>query len=106
MENEIGNRIREARHKTGMSQEKLAAAAGGRNVTQINAYERGRSRPSPRVLGEIAQALGVTPEELLGNPTREATDSSVASLLADFRRRMSELTGLPETRIRISIELS
>lgn len=106
MDNEIGNAIRECRLKTGMSQEKLAAAAGGRNVTQINAYERGRSRPSPRVLAEIADALGVSAEELIGKKAATSAPSSLATLLAEFRRRIAELTELPETRVRIHVELS
>ncbi len=105
MENEIGNTIRHYRLKTGMSQEKLAMAAGGRNVTQINAYERGRSRPSPRVLGEIATALGVSAEDLLGKHEASETTQSLANLLIEFKRRLSDMTGLPDTRFKISIDV-
>ncbi len=105
MENEIGNTIRHYRLKTGMSQEKLAMAAGGRNVTQINAYERGRSRPSPRVLAEIAMALGVTSDDLLGRHEVSQATQNLANLLGEFKRRLSELTGLPDTRFKISIDV-
>ena len=60
-----GTRLRLARHARGLSQQQLAGVAG---VTRqaVSAVESGHSDPSLRVALALAQALGMTVEELFG----------------------------------------
>lgn len=62
---ELGRRIFSAREATGCRQEDLATAIGVATMT-ISRYERGSMVPSALVLGQIAEALGVTADWLLG----------------------------------------
>lgn len=59
----IRNRIREYRARTGMKQEELAALVGVRRET-IGNLEKGRYNPSLVLAWNIAQAFGVTIEEV------------------------------------------
>lgn len=88
MNNIIGDNIRKHRTAKGITQEQLGAKAGGRSVNQINGYERGRSRPSPPVLKDIADALGVKPDALLGtsaSSTRQPLDDLIRELKGRLR---------------------
>lgn len=60
----IGDRIREARKRAGMSQAELAARAWV-YPSQISNYERGLVTPRWRVLSRIAKALGVPVGDLI-----------------------------------------
>ena len=60
---EIGKRIVKARTQRGWTQEKLAAESEV-GVAHIGFIEQGRRRPTLVTLHKIAQALGVTLEEL------------------------------------------
>ena len=66
----IGERLRELRLKRGLSQDELARRA---NVTQglIWQIEAGRRTPSLRTLLRLAEALSVSPEELLPVVSKE-----------------------------------
>ena len=66
----LGNRIREARERAGLSQESLAPLAGTsrRHIMRI---EGGHHRPRPDLLGAIAAAVGTTPDELAGDDSEE-----------------------------------
>jgi transcriptional regulator with XRE-family HTH domain len=76
--------LREKRSATGLSQQSLADRAGvSRNfIAQI---ERGESVPTVVTLGRIAQALGATVAELLGEdlPATPAADTVPVPLVAD-----------------------
>lgn len=105
MTNEIGNAIRRVRLERGMSQQALAQAAGGRNVTQINAYERGRSRPSERVLNEIADALGVSLLELLGPGMTVINQSAEVDLIQTLKAKVATALGVHPVAVQLKIEL-
>ncbi|MFT8634795.1 helix-turn-helix domain-containing protein [Novacetimonas hansenii] len=60
----IGTRIRDARKAKGLSQEALGSLLGITGV-MILAYEKGRSRISTELLGQIADITGVTMAFLL-----------------------------------------
>jgi methanogenic corrinoid protein MtbC1/DNA-binding XRE family transcriptional regulator len=62
--NEIGRRIRELRIKNGQTQAELAGSAG-LNRAYIVSVERGKQNISMSVVVKIANALGVSIEELL-----------------------------------------
>lgn len=64
----IGEKLREMRHRSGMTQVELARAAG---VTQnsIAQWETGVRAPNVRHAAALANALGANPTEFLARPT-------------------------------------
>ena len=54
---ELGDQMREAREKKGLSQDELAEKVG-KHRTSINTYENGKGNPEFQVVAEIAAALG------------------------------------------------
>lgn len=60
----FGQRLKEIRKEKGMSQEQLALETGF-ELSQIGRIERGEVNTSISHLAEIANALGVKPEELV-----------------------------------------
>lgn len=82
---EIGSRIRAARMRAGMSQEKLSEALGV-TFQQIQKYEKGVNRCSGSRLIAMAAALNVPASDLLGETeitTRETdtTDHETARIV-------------------------
>ena len=61
--------IRKLRELRALSQRELAARAK-LSVTTLNRIELGRHKPLPRTVRKLAEALGVTPEELLSEQPR------------------------------------
>ena len=61
----FGRRLRAIRAERLLSQEDVARMVGT-TAMSISRYERGRTCPSARVLWDIADALGTTPDELVG----------------------------------------
>ena len=61
----IGDLIREARTKAGLSQEKLAQAVDGVSASDISKAERGEKELPQAALKQIAKATGVTQKSLL-----------------------------------------
>ena len=59
----LGKRVRELRHESGFSQEKLAELAKV-HENHIRRVEGGTANPSYLVVGRIARALGVNPSAL------------------------------------------
>jgi repressor LexA len=64
MQNEIGKRIAALRRERGMNQEELAELAMLHRVT-IAKYETGQVEPGALAIGRIADALGVSTDEIL-----------------------------------------
>mgnify|MGYP004549386821 len=67
----VGHRIRVARAEARMSQEELAKAAGV-SAASIKNYESGESCPLLQTAVVIAEALGVTVNDLCGIPKSAA----------------------------------
>ena len=63
----FGNRVRTLREQTGLSQEALAAKAGIHR-TYMGSVERGERNISLRNIIRLAEALGVHPRDLFGEP--------------------------------------
>ncbi|MCB2176497.1 MAG: helix-turn-helix domain-containing protein [Actinomycetales bacterium] len=58
-----------AREAAGLTQHQLARVVGVAGGERISAWEHGRSRPrTPDLLHRVADALGVSPRELLAAP--------------------------------------
>lgn len=68
LQRQFGNRVRELRHRVGMSQEELAFRAGV-HWTYLGSIERGERNPSLKNIASIAKALGVTLPELFSYNT-------------------------------------
>ncbi len=105
----IGDNIRRARLASGMTQAQLGKAAGGRDATQINAYECGRSVPTDRVLNEIAVALGTAIDALKGTITLASpvavSKTKIASLISELEHLIMDALGNTGKSVRISIDL-
>ena len=65
----FGKRVRELRKERGLSQVELAAKVGI-DRSYMGFLERGERNPSLEVIAKIAEALSVTPDELLKRPSR------------------------------------
>lgn len=109
---ELAQRMRAARTRTGKSQDDIAAAAGV-SLRQYNRYETGQSTPREKQIPSLAQALGV-PVEHLDEPQqqtvierleRQMTDNAAMTrsalglldqLLAEVRATRAALTGATE----------
>ena len=61
--------IRRLRELCALSQRELAARAK-LSVTTVNRIETGQRKPMPKTVRKLAEALGVTPEELLTEQPR------------------------------------
>lgn len=68
----FGDRLKELRKSAGVTQSKLAETLGV-HLQTVSKWERGVCEPDLSVLGEIASALGVTLEKLLGQKEGECT---------------------------------
>ena len=62
--------LRRKRHEQHMTQEELAERAG-LSTRYVGAIERGDVSASVTVLGQIAEALGVEPRDLLRRSSRK-----------------------------------
>ncbi len=60
----LGENVRKARKRSGLSQEELAFQAGMKR-SYLSDLERGSRNPTVRALGRISEALGMRPDELL-----------------------------------------
>lgn len=78
---QVGQRIRARRLWLGLSQSELGAALG-LSFQQVQKYERGANRVSAAVLVRIAERLGVSPGDLLGENPRSDTVDGMAQTLA------------------------
>ncbi len=89
---DIGTNIRKFRRERDWTQAELAAKVGIQKQN-VSRYENGRVEPRETMLGKLAEALGVTREELLGE-----SDPREEVLLDDpeLRRLFKEVADLPE----------
>ncbi|MBB3871240.1 helix-turn-helix domain-containing protein [Brevundimonas mediterranea] len=67
----MAKNLRRTRHDQKLTQEELAARAG-LSARYVGAIERGDVSASVTVLGQIADALGIEPTELLRRSGRKA----------------------------------
>ena len=97
----IKDQLRSARTQAGMTQERVAHAAG-MHPTQYNGYETGRSTPGAKTLGRIATAIGLPIEELVpcaDVPNVHAARDKQAEF--DWENTLEMLRGLTAERLGI-----
>ena len=91
----FGERVKKLRRDRNWTQGELGQKAqiNGHNVSR---YENGHLQPTKRTVEKFAQALGVSPEELLfaAGPTEEP---SLALEDAELLHLFREVAGLPES---------
>ena len=73
---QLGKRVRELRNRQGMSQEFLAEASG-LSLRTIQRIENGASNPTGESLKRLANALEITPDELIDWSVKEDQKSLV-----------------------------
>ena len=78
----IGERIRDVRHRKGLSQEELAEKADI-NRTYLSQLEHNKSSPTLDVVERIAAALGVTSVELMGGASGDGESRPAVEYSSD-----------------------
>ena len=87
----IGEALREARIKAGLSQAKLAKMAHLGEST-VSMYENGRVFPGDKTILALCMALGITPEELLKDVEPETRPFKRFGLVLRKARTVKGLT--------------
>jgi transcriptional regulator with XRE-family HTH domain len=97
----IGDRIKELRTSKNFTQSALAKQVG-LSYIQIGRYEKGKSKPSSRVLQQLAEALDTTTDFIMNGGTEQ-----VQAQLADreLLRQFQEVEQMPERDKSIVKEL-
>ena len=98
---EFAARIQRLRKHRGLTLSQVAARLGVSKPT-VWAWEQGRSRPVDNRIAALAETLGVSADELLGDPGRS---DALDELIARSRERIASAAGTSPGRIRIMIEL-
>ena len=91
---EHGIRLAKFRKATGLSQQELANKIG---VAQpvISRYEKGQRKLYDDMLAELAKALGVTPNDILGIAPTKCADTDTSSLSKRMITRLKKIETLP-----------
>lgn len=97
----IGRRIRDARLKLGLTQEKLAARAN-LHYSYVGQVERGNKIPSLKTLAKIAKALNLRVEDLIKDGEKKSSLSSPSLLSQEL---LSLVRDRPEEEQRLYISL-
>ncbi len=87
----VGERIREIREKRGMTQEKLAEAAG-LSKSFLSEVENDKSNISSQILLRIANELGASMDYLLDGTVKEALEREpvvIPSALSKYAEKMN-----------------
>ena len=91
---EHGIRLAKFRKTAGISQQELAERIG---VAQpvISRYEKGQRKLYDDMLAELAKALGVTPNDILGIAPSKCVDNQASSLSKRMVARLKKIEALP-----------
>jgi transcriptional regulator with XRE-family HTH domain len=99
----IGRRVKEARLKLGLTQERLAARAN-LHYSYVGQVERGNKVPSLKTLSKIARALNLKVEDLIGdNESERKSNITSRDLLA--QELMLLVRDCPENELKLYIRL-
>ena len=96
----LGVRLQRLRSLRGLTQSQLAARAGVSEAA-VCAWEKGKARPRPNRIEQLADILAVSKLELLNTDAA----SSVADIVRQSRERIAAAVGIASDRVRIAIEL-
>jgi transcriptional regulator with XRE-family HTH domain len=90
----FGQRMARLRKERGFTQIELAEKAGTIQAV-ISSYECGRVRPHAAIVGQIAQALGISADELLGIAPAQSHKANGNGVSRRVLRRMQLLERFP-----------
>jgi len=101
----VGERIRKLRRERNWTQKDLGERVGidQKNISQ---YESDRIKPSNRTLQRFAQALGVTPSELLAETPNEPVLAIEDPELLGLFREISKLSESDRARLKWMLSLA
>ena len=97
----MGSRIAQLRKDSHITQSQLAETLGVSQPT-MNAYELGQRRVPVSALPTLAKALGVSLDELIGEPVGATKKRGPAPKLQQHMERISQL---PKPRQRMVMEM-
>jgi transcriptional regulator with XRE-family HTH domain len=97
----LGARIARLRKESHITQAQLAETLGVSQQT-VNAYEMGHRRVPVSMLPTLARTLGVSVEELIGEPQAVTRKRGPAPKLAQHMERISQL---PKPKQRFVLEM-
>ncbi len=94
MSKKLGELVKDARAKKGLTQAELAKKVSGLTAADVSAIERGEKEPTQAALKEMAKALGVTQTSLLaaaGKTTaKKKTESAAAATTSSMKLTAAE----------------
>jgi transcriptional regulator with XRE-family HTH domain len=101
----VGQRVRELRKQAGLTQEELADKADS-DFRHIGRIERGESHIQLNTLAWIAQALGVSPAELLEPSPKLPSKRKIPSPKDEILEELTNLLkGKSEDDVRLALEV-
>ena len=101
----LGERIREYRISIKMTQTDFATRLGITGAS-VSAYENGTRLPSYEVLVKIADALGVTTDELLGRKKENRVTIDVTNLTPRERSVVQDLIDLLKEKEKPPVQVA
>lgn len=93
----VGELIKEARTKAGLSQEALAKQIEGLTASDISKAERGEKELSQAILKEIAKATGVTQKSLLDAAKGTTTTAAKKTTTTTAAKKTTSTTAAKKT---------
>jgi DNA-binding XRE family transcriptional regulator len=99
----LGARLERLRKVRGLSKTALAHRLGV-TPTSICYWEQGRSRPRPALLSAVAEILGLSPADLLGEAPGPDGER-LFNMVARMRAEIADAAGVSPAKVRISIEM-
>jgi len=97
---QLGARIAELRKSADITQVQLAEFLGVSQQT-VNAYEAGSRRMAISALPPLARLLGVSVEELIGEPARPGKRGPTPM----WQQKIERLSRLPKTQQKVVMEM-
>ena len=88
----FGDNVKRVRESRGMSQDELAKKAGYSGRSTISCIETGKRDCPQKQIFAIANALGVTPGELLESNENSAPQDKRKALIQKIERLLSQLS--------------
>lgn len=98
-------KFRIARAERNLGINELARALGV-STTAVSNWQSGKSKPKPAMLVRIAEVLKVDPgylDDSFNLAEAPGQPRLVADVLADARRELAKITGLPESKIHLEL---
>ncbi len=105
----IGDRIKQARVATGMTQDEVVAGLAGHEVSLtkggLSKYERGGSTPKPTVMRALAKVLGVDTSFFMEEPSTEMRWLAFRRAARMGKKRQERLKALAESQLEVILTL-